>query len=407
MLEISKLSKKFRINHEHQPYLSLRDSLTNLFTSKTTTEDFWALNDVSFNVMPGDTVGIIGRNGAGKSTLLKILSKITPPTKGKVIGRGRIASLLEVGTGFHPELTGRENIFMNGSILGMKKNEIQKNFDAIVDFSGVEKFLDTPLKHYSSGMQLRLAFAVAAFLENEILIIDEVLAVGDAEFQKKCMGKMGEVSKSGRTVLFVSHNMGAVKNLCKYGALLQNGKLESFGQIENVIDKYVNKEESNNNNELLLNQLTNFSDDCFKINDFKIVQRNSDLLSNPFDVRDDIVLELNYSVLKDVYGLRIGYDIKTADEQIVFRTFHDDASPQMSDFKKGKYTSIVTIPAKLLLPKSYKIYFSIGIHNIRWIMYDKFYIDLSSTGVVGFNTAYGFLHEGVIMPLLNWKNTKQ
>ena len=166
ILEIQNISKKFRIKHEQQPYLSIRDSLSNIFKSKKTTEDFWALKDVSFNVEQGDTVGIIGKNGAGKSTLLKVLSKITPPTSGKIICRGRIASLLEVGTGFHPELSGRENIFMNGSILGMRKAEILKNFDAIVDFSGVEKFIDTPLKHYSSGMQLRLAFAVAAFLEN-------------------------------------------------------------------------------------------------------------------------------------------------------------------------------------------------------------------------------------------------
>jgi lipopolysaccharide transport system ATP-binding protein len=238
ILEIQNVSKKFMINHEQQPYLNIRDTISNIFKSKNSTEDFWALNDVSFNVMPGDTVGIIGKNGAGKSTLLKILSKITPPTSGKIIGRGRIASLLEVGTGFHAELSGRENIFMNGSILGMRKNEIVKNFDAIVDFSGVEKFLDTPLKHYSSGMQLRLAFAVAAFLENEILIIDEVLAVGDAEFQKKCIGKMEDVSKSGRTILFVSHNMGAIANLCKTGVLLINGKLKLIDKIENVVNEY-------------------------------------------------------------------------------------------------------------------------------------------------------------------------
>src|SRR4051812_23063482 len=175
--------------------------------------------------MPGDTIGIIGKNGAGKSTLLKILSKITPPTKGSIISRGRIASLLEVGTGFHPELSGRENIFLNGSILGMKRQEIEKQFDAILDFSGVEKFIETPLKHYSSGMQLRLAFAVAAFLEPEILIIDEVLAVGDTEFQKKCLGKMEDVSKSGRTILFVSHSMGMLESLCEKAVLLENGRV--------------------------------------------------------------------------------------------------------------------------------------------------------------------------------------
>ena len=248
ILEIQHISKKFRINHEQQPYLSLRDSLANIFKLKTTTEDFWALNDVSFDVMPGDTFGIIGKNGAGKSTLLKILSKITPPTSGKIIGRGRIASLLEVGTGFHAELSGRENVFMNGSILGMKRAEILKNFNAIVDFAGVEKFIDTPLKHYSSGMQLRLAFAVAAFLENEILIIDEVLAVGDAEFQKKCMRKMEDISKNQeRSILFVSHNLGAIQSLCNKGILLQNGKQIHTGNIENVIEKYIHQEKPSSN----------------------------------------------------------------------------------------------------------------------------------------------------------------
>src|SRR6478609_2673022 len=216
ILQIQNISKKFRISHQTGGYLSLRERMVNtLKFEKKDTEDFWALKDISFEIQPGESIGIIGRNGAGKSTLLKILSKITPPSSGKIVSRGRIASLLEVGTGFHPELTGRENIFFNGSLLGMKRKEVEKQFDEIVDFSGVEMFLDTPLKHYSSGMQLRLAFSVAAFLEPEILIIDEVLAVGDAEFQKKCVGKMEDVSKSGRTILFVSHSMAAIQSLCK------------------------------------------------------------------------------------------------------------------------------------------------------------------------------------------------
>lgn len=239
ILEIQNISKKFRINHQEQAYLSLRDSFSNFFKRKSFDEDFWALQDVSFNVMHGDTVGIIGKNGAGKSTLLKILSKITPPTGGKIIGRGRIASLLEVGTGFHPELTGRENIFMNGSILGMRKKEILKNFDAIVDFAGVEKFIDTPLKHYSSGMQLRLAFAVSAFLQNEILIIDEVLAVGDLDFQAKCMDKMGDICKHGRTILFVSHNLDAIEELCKTSVFLSKGKVIEHGETKDIIKNYV------------------------------------------------------------------------------------------------------------------------------------------------------------------------
>lgn len=245
ILEIQGISKKFMISHEQQPYLSLRDDLSNLFKTKNKTEEFWALKDVSFNVEAGDTIGIIGKNGAGKSTLLKILSKITPPTSGKIISRGRIASLLEVGTGFHPELSGRENIFMNGSILGMRKKEIIKNFDAIVDFAGIDKFIDTPLKHYSSGMQLRLAFAVAAFLENEILIVDEVLAVGDAEFQKKCMGKMDEVSKSGRTILFVSHNMSAMQSFCKQSIILTNGISSSIMPTQQAVYNYLNIQNTN------------------------------------------------------------------------------------------------------------------------------------------------------------------
>jgi lipopolysaccharide transport system ATP-binding protein len=248
ILEIHNISKKFRIQHEKQSYLSLRDSLSSLFQKQnTSSEDFYALNEVTFEIYPGESIGIIGKNGAGKSTLLKILSKITPPTTGKIISRGRIASLLEVGTGFHPELTGRENIFLNGSILGMKHKEIQNKFDEIVDFSGTEKFLDTPLKHYSSGMQLRLAFSVAAFLDPEILIIDEVLAVGDAEFQKKCLGKMENVSKSGRTILFVSHNLGAVETLCPKSLILDKGNLKVMGNTTTIIKEYITQFVENDN----------------------------------------------------------------------------------------------------------------------------------------------------------------
>jgi lipopolysaccharide transport system ATP-binding protein len=240
ILEIKNVSKKFRIQHNAQPYLSLRDSISSVFKrEKVTTEEFYALKDLNFNVEAGQSIGIIGRNGAGKSTLLKILSKITPPSTGKIISRGNIASLLEVGTGFHPELTGRENIFLNGSILGMKRKEIQTKFDEIVDFSGTEKFLDTPLKHYSSGMQLRLAFSVAAFLETEIMIIDEVLAVGDTKFQKKCLGKMDDVSRSGRTILFVSHDLDIVKSLCSNVILLQDGEIRKRGDAESVIAEYL------------------------------------------------------------------------------------------------------------------------------------------------------------------------
>jgi len=251
ILSVQHITKQFKIGAKQESYLALRDIIANPFKKKAKADKtFLALNDVSFDVYPGESIGIIGRNGAGKSTILKILSKITPPTSGKIVCRGRIASLLEVGTGFHPELSGRENIYMNGSILGMRKFEIDKHFDAIINFSGVEKFIDTPLKRYSSGMQLRLAFAVAAHLEPEILIIDEVLAVGDAEFQKKCLGKMNEVSKSGRTVLFVSHDMNAIEQLCSKVIILQKGQLTAQGETHQLISQYLNE-----NKEFSISQL--------------------------------------------------------------------------------------------------------------------------------------------------------
>jgi lipopolysaccharide transport system ATP-binding protein len=249
ILEVQHLTKEFKIGAKQERYLSLRDALAKPFRKKDKdASSFLALDDINFNVNAGESIGIIGRNGAGKSTLLKILSRITPPSSGKIVCRGRVASLLEVGTGFHPELSGRENVYMNGSILGMRKAEINKHFDSIVDFSGVEKFLDTPLKRYSSGMQLRLAFSVAAFLEPEILIIDEVLAVGDAEFQKKCLNKMKDVSMNeGRTVLFVSHDMNAIKTLSNTAILLDAGKVVKNDKVGEVIPLYLNRIQLTNN----------------------------------------------------------------------------------------------------------------------------------------------------------------
>ena len=254
-ITVENLSKKYIIGHQaHERYTALRDVLANgakRFAHKlvhpfaqpeddATHETFWALKDVNCTIQQGDRVGIIGRNGAGKSTLLKILSRITAPTSGRIRIRGRVSSLLEVGTGFHPELTGRENIFLNGAILGMGKAEITRKFDEIVAFAEVEKFLDAPVKRYSSGMYVRLAFAVAAHLEPEILIVDEVLAVGDAQFQKKCLGKMEDVGKEGRTVLFVSHNMVSIQQLCSQGILLGRGRVQDKGPIEEVVESYMN-----------------------------------------------------------------------------------------------------------------------------------------------------------------------
>lgn len=254
IIEIKNLGKKYNISHYQGGYIALRDVLTNTIKSplkflksktkqiigKETKEEFWALKNINFAVEKGEAIGIIGSNGAGKSTLLKILTGITPPTTGEARLKGSVASLLEVGTGFHPELTGRENIFLNGAILGMSQKEIAKKFDAIVEFSGVAKFLDTPVKRYSSGMYVRLAFSVAAHMDPDILLVDEVLAVGDADFQKKCLGKMDEVTKAaGRTILFVSHNMTAIQSLCQKAILLENGQIKKIGGSSEVVAEYM------------------------------------------------------------------------------------------------------------------------------------------------------------------------
>ena len=240
------LSKSYKLAHARRTATTLAEALISRLRhplrKREDTETFWALRDVSFEVAHGEVIGVVGRNGAGKSTLLKVLSRITPPTSGRVELFGRVGSLLEVGTGFHRELTGRENIYLNGAVLGMRRSDIERQFDAIIDFAGVEKFLDTPVKHYSSGMYVRLAFAVAAHLEPEILIVDEVLAVGDAEFQKKCLGKMKDVARGGRTVLFVSHNMGAVSGLCNKAILMAEGRVKLIGSVESVVAEYLRRD---------------------------------------------------------------------------------------------------------------------------------------------------------------------
>ncbi len=355
ILEIKNISKSFRIQHERQPYLSLRDSLTSIFKPSTSTsEEFFALNDISFDVYPGESIGIIGKNGAGKSTLLKILSKITPPSSGRIISRGRIASLLEVGTGFHPELSGRENIFLNGSILGMKRKEIQAKFDEIVDFSGVEKFLDTPLKHYSSGMQLRLAFAVAAFLEPEVLVIDEVLAVGDAEFQKKCMGKMEEVSNSGRTILFVSHNMGAVKNLCKKGILLEKGKVKSIGDSSKVLDDYMI-----DFNMISEHKRKSIRSTCGRVTlklPYWIDDKGNEV--NSYTFGDNYTLRFEFTFHEKMKGINPGMAIVSKDGFRVFTShLNDDFEFKMPESLEGNVIIDTRVNLPSLAPDTYQVLF--------------------------------------------------
>lgn len=399
ILEIHNVSKKFMINHENQPYLSLRDSLSNVFKKKSSKEEFWALKDVDFNVQQGDAFGIIGKNGAGKSTLLKILSKITPPTSGKIIGRGRVASLLEVGTGFHPELSGRENVFMNGSILGMKRTEILKNFDAIVDFAGVEKFLDTPLKHYSSGMQLRLAFAVAAFLENEILIIDEVLAVGDAEFQKKCMGKMGEIShKDGRTLLFVSHNLAALKSLCKNGILLSKGSVLANGSINEIISKYQNSNVIENGVVKKFDDLPDNRNEHIELISLSVTPLTGETLS----ISSGICFEMKFFNYSENINLDSTWELINDDEVVLFHS--GVLISENNNSKKGLYTVKFNILPYSLNADTYYINLIFG-KNQRELLFKQdrcYYFEIINDEAVGsnMNTLPGVLRPKISFDIL-------
>ncbi len=333
-----------RIRGKEDPFLRIGE--TNDRTSKGTSDIVWSLKDINFEIEQGDAVGIIGRNGAGKSTLLKVLSRVTSPTAGRITGKGRIASLLEVGTGFHPELTGRENIYLNGAILGMRKKEITRKFDEIVDFAGVERYIDTPVKRYSSGMYVRLAFAVAAHLESEILIVDEVLAVGDAEFQKKCLGKMGEVSKGeGRTVLFVSHNMGSVKQLCNKGIVMTDGKLSAEANIAEAINFYNN----NTNSTLGALKLSGPLNQYLEILEVKLNSKNETNID--FTPNEDINVEITYSVNEDLKDVIIIISLFNEGYRLFTKRNVSDDKPKVG----CTYKAIFTIKKFTLRPAIYSL----------------------------------------------------
>lgn len=360
-----------RMRGKEDPFLKIGQ--VNDRTIKGDSDVVWSLKNLNFEIEQGDSVGIIGRNGAGKSTLLKILSRVTSPTSGSIRIKGRISSLLEVGTGFHPELTGKENIYLNGAILGMRKAEIKHKFDEIVDFSGVERYIDTPVKRYSSGMYVRLAFAVAAHLESEIMIVDEVLAVGDAEFQKKCLGKLGDVSKGeGRTVLFVSHNMGAIKNLCNNVIILNNGSIYLNDNLNNGIKAYMQIQTTTKTTHYLNNSVDK------KFREIKIEGSNGHVKSN-FSFEETINLFIKFEIEKKYLHANVGLKILDNLDRCIFTS-----EKKVNEISKnaGELSTLVTIPSKLLTPGEYKVSFAIHIPNVELIesIADIIYFEIIETG---------------------------
>jgi len=394
VIQVRDLSKSYQIRSTTKKrYHSLRDDLMDGIKGllkgpwqSQQTETFWALKDINFDVNQGDIVGIIGRNGAGKSTLLKILSQIVPPTSGEITIRGRIGSLLEVGTGFHPELTGRENIFMNGAVLGMKRLEISRKFDEIVAFAEVEKFLDTPVKFYSSGMYVRLAFAVAAHLEPEILIVDEVLAVGDAQFQKKCLGKMEDVGKEGRTVIFVSHQTGAITHLCSKAILLSKGGIVEAGNTQHVIDMYMKSLLSNIQTK---DRLVEAGDIVKEIYIAKVQSLNSKgEIRSYFTHTDKITIDITYGINKWILGMHAGFFVSDQRGRRVFTTENnswDEASVQSDTLCVG-----VTIPSNFLVSGEYLFTFYTSIPKVKFMDWAE---DILSISVIDTGSQF-LMYEG-------------
>jgi lipopolysaccharide transport system ATP-binding protein len=426
VIQVEGLSKLYRIGRAQQRHDTLRDAIVD-FGSRIAdrirsirdpsgvpsairqpqSEEFiWALKDVSFEVRRGEVLGIIGRNGAGKSTLLKILSRITEPTEGRAIVRGRVGSLLEVGTGFHPELTGRENIYLNGAILGMKKAEIDRKFDEIVAFAEIEKFLDTPVKRYSSGMYVRLAFAVAAHLEPEILLVDEVLAVGDAQFQKKCLGKMSQVAGEGRTVLFVSHNMTAVKGLCKLTMLIEAGKIVQVGDPATVVARYLTSSCGTQS-------AVQWSEDVAPGNDelrllgIRVYSENGDT-GGVFSSSSGILVEMRFTTYTLHPALCVGFDLTTSQGEVIARSYQTDMRPDKWPRPKlGHNVWRCRIPPGLLNAGLYQISPRIGLHNMYWIVNTESVIQFE---VILDHSVSPFWHSldsrsrpGVIAPILEWE----
>jgi len=405
-VRVENVSKLYRIGARIDPR-TLRETLTDVLMLRRRVRDdaerdLWALRDVSFEVNRGEAIGIIGQNGAGKSTLLKVLSRITEPTGGRVEVRGRVSSLLEVGTGFHPELTGRENIQLNGAILGMTRAEIRQRFDEIVAFAEVERFIDTPVKYYSSGMYMRLAFAVAAHLEPEILIVDEVLAVGDAAFQAKSLRKMSDVAAHGRTVLFVSHNMPAVKSLCQTAIVLNGGQVIERGPSAAVVSRYLQRSTSRAGREDVARLIESLPPDpVFKLHAIRTLQNGQD--TTTVVNGEPLHVAIEFEVFTTTLGLHVYFQLLDLEEVIIFESIHNGDVASQPLVEAGRYVATAVIPADLLAPRPYQLRVNAGIANVRACLPDavRLSLDVQQTGVV--NSAYpGYETPARIAPHLQW-----
>ena len=418
IIQIENIGKRYLIRHRaKERYVALRDVLARKAASigrpfvnqnskekaDLTREDFWALRGVSFEVKRGEVIGIIGRNGAGKSTLLKILSRITEPTTGRIKIKGRVASLLEVGTGFHPELTGRENIYLNGAILGMKKSEIRRKFDEIVAFSEVEKFLDTPVKRYSSGMYVRLAFGVAAHLEPEILVVDEVLAVGDSAFQKKCLNKMESVNQEGRTVLIVSHNMAVIKSLCSSAILLDHGKTGEIGPTDRVVNAYLCASADDIGIKGEINwPNTNIAPGSREIRLHSIrILGSQNRTQSVLDPEKPIRIAIEYKILETIMGMRFVLQIINADGVVAFSSTDHDLRPVES--VRGIYRTVCTIPSDLLNSGKYFVVLHGGCPGVKKLFGGKEFLEFHVERSRHHGSHYPEHWPGVVAPRLHWE----
>ncbi len=413
-IKVENLGKQYQIGTEVNRSPTLRDAMVNavkwparlvrggLFRPKTY---IWALRDVSFEVEEGQVLGVIGRNGAGKSTLLKVLSRVTEPTEGFAEITGRVGALLEVGTGFHPELSGRENVYLNGAVLGMKRNEIMRKFDEIVEFAGVGKFIDTPVKRYSSGMYLRLAFSVAAHLEPDILVVDEVLAVGDADFQRKCLGKMNDVANEGRTVLFVSHNMSAILQLTEEAIVLDGGQVVYRGPTQKAIDFYMASGYSQTGERVwqddeVGNDATPFKPIALRIRD----QRG--IVVDTIKSIEPLTVEFEYELDEPIQGLRLGIYLQTNRGEVVFTSFDTDA-PEMYDRfgtrPAGRFVSRGIIPANMLNEGQYILGVNVSVFKVKRYFHDEHVLAFSVDPMGAPGMHWGEMRMGLVRPSLDWQ----